>query len=757
MAAAAYLGTVAAHAEAEAQRQRDQQEAARASQRGIYTAVLGNPNATSEQRAYAIDNLNKLNQGAGSKKGQSPYDTLGDHISRVGQHLQDAGHPEASSPGVLHTLPKLDGTPAQATTPMVNASAQQSAVPASTPSLPPISQDAAAPMAGRDPQAMIGSTGPDAGGDSSTPSPAAAASTTPTTSLPPISPNASTVGPNAPIGSPAHAFATGVQHGAGKVLSFIGNRLNSAQAGYNQPGINLPPLAPDIDPSMIPSPVPPQLKFDPNPIEGASIDPSGVDRFGNQIDPTKKYVAAPDPRGGVIINGRPYSVQTSVPKPSGASPRSLGATISMDDARNLQQSGQPVLNEHGQPYDLSKVPANMKFQAVGLPGGGVGYLLGTEKQVKRTNGNENFIVNEFEQADPNKYVATGVARTATASQTETPVLDADGVVHMVPKYSSHSPVTSGVSGTAAQLPGGAVLNPQQPTALPGNPANVDLTNPHSTTGIPTPHPPRAMIPQNQQPGAPAPKPSASAPPNSSMGRAIPGAILPGQANQLRQRNTALNGTTMALETAIRPDPSTGKSYLDLFKPENTAERGKVADFIRLNDSIAEGEYNQAAGSGEGLASLASFGVGIPEMVAHSKNQALVDAYSKIQNDPAATKAIADYYNLIGQIGGMRKATGANASQWSFQNLKQEVPSPLLDGNYGGVVAKMHNLVNEVNSNAKPNLQARPFDTSLLNNLGTPASGRTVSLKDAMALPINKGKTSDQVTADIRAHGHEVRP
>ena len=39
--------------------------------------------------------------------------------------------------------------------------------------------------------------------------------------------------------------------------------------------------------------------------------------------------------------------------------------------------------------------------------------------------------------------------------------------------------------------------------------------------------------------------------------------------------------------------------------------------------------------------------------------------------------------------------------------------------------------------------------------GAASSGKAVSLKAAMALPINQGKTEDQVRADITAHGHQV--
>jgi len=43
----------------------------------------------------------------------------------------------------------------------------------------------------------------------------------------------------------------------------------------------------------------------------------------------------------------------------------------------------------------------------------------------------------------------------------------------------------------------------------------------------------------------------------------------------------------------------------------------------------------------------------------------------------------------------------------------------------------------------------------LHSNTAPASGKAVSLQAAMALPINKGKTADQVRADIEAHGHQV--
>jgi hypothetical protein len=43
-----------------------------------------------------------------------------------------------------------------------------------------------------------------------------------------------------------------------------------------------------------------------------------------------------------------------------------------------------------------------------------------------------------------------------------------------------------------------------------------------------------------------------------------------------------------------------------------------------------------------------------------------------------------------------------------------------------------------------------------NTSSTPSKGAR-SLKQAMALPINKGKTAQQVTDDLKLHGYEVKP
>jgi len=49
------------------------------------------------------------------------------------------------------------------------------------------------------------------------------------------------------------------------------------------------------------------------------------------------------------------------------------------------------------------------------------------------------------------------------------------------------------------------------------------------------------------------------------------------------------------------------------------------------------------------------------------------------------------------------------------------------------------------------------NTSVTGGQGIQPSGKAVSLKDAMALPVNKGKSEADVRKDIESHGHTVNP
>jgi hypothetical protein len=692
MSVGLFLSKLADRAHEKAEQQRQEAHAANSDQINMYKGVLSNPMSTPTQRQVAIDNLNKLYPQQ-SKGVDSPFTK----ILGVMNHL--GGKAQASGQGANTPL----------NTPTSNAPNAIS----STPSLGLPTLDAAGASD------ASGGTGAGGGAATSAPAPPApqaapAASSPPPKPLPALSGGGqdnsqASFDSGAAGGTAPSQPATNLTGSGSDTVHPAKQGLLSRIAGGLQKGLStLTPSAPETGVQMnaedFPSPIPAPLKFDTqNIIKGADLPDDAVDRFGHPKDDTKNYVGAPDPRGATIIGGRPFTVQPFTPKPSTAAPRNLGATISLDDATQLKTNGSPVLGPTGKEYDLSKVPANMKFQAVGIPGGGVGYILGTEKQVNKTVGNEVYAVNEFEQADPSKYYALGAKNVGKTTSTEKPFTNADtGETTLIRTNSSQSPNTPGIQGAPQSLP---TLTP----------------NRKSNTGLPALTPSTQMNTVDRAPTGQTTRSTPSSPQATSGtagGRVLPNMIPTGQAKGLRDRNTALNGTTTALENGLRPDPGTGQSYLDLFRPENTQQRQKVANFIRLNDSIAEGEYDRAAGEGS-IAGLASFSLGIPQAVAASKNKQLQEAFDAIKNDPQAQADVAHYYNQIGQIGGMRKATGASSGQWSFNTLKQEVPNPETDGDLSIVKTKYNNLIREVKNNSGANLKARPFDQNLVQGLNAP--------------------------------------
>ena len=738
--------------------------------------VLSNPNATNEQRQFAADQLNKLYQ---LKPNESPFHKVLGLLNHVGGKLQGqaqatgqpvtpntplnapgAPHPDATpdTPTGGHGLTPLDGSAGATDTsqPAATSAPESPMNPPPKGNLSPLNPDGTSPAAATQspPQpsfdAGAGSGAPDAS-QAATASPTAAPPTTNLTgngadtlhpgSLPPLAaPSA------APPSNPSliHRAASAV----GKGLSTLTGGVDSALTSTLTPQ-NLPNTVP-INASELPLPGPPARKFDPHTLtKGADLPEGSIDYLGNLVDPARQYMRALDPKGNVTLEGRRYSVQPFTPKPSTMAPRSIGTQMDIATARASEAAGVPILAPDGSQYDwdkLSQIPG-LQLQAIGKPGGDpndIRYILGQQKPVERTFGNEKYLTYTFDQLDPSKYKAMGVARTPSTSMRQVGV-DANNQPVFGPQPTT--PATPGMQPAPAPI---SVPSPAAPA--PKSKPKASLTGLTAPTGLHPLSPGQQMQDVNTPPTGNAPvtnshtassapathfAPTSTTEPTAVHGKngltTYQNVVPAGQATALRNRNTALNGTTTALERAITPNPATGQSYLDLFKPGNEQEREKVANFIRLNDSIVEGDYSDRAGDGD-INALLSFTAGTPEMVAAAKNDALTKAYAPVKADPAAMRAVADYYNLIGQIGGMRKATGANASQWAFTNLKQEVPSPLLDSSYEGVQSKLRNLAAEVNSNAKPNLSARPFDMNLLNGGGVKV-GQSVKLKNGQTITV----------------------
>jgi uncharacterized protein YunC (DUF1805 family) len=100
----------------------------------------------------------------------------------------------------------------------------------------------------------------------------------------------------------------------------------------------------------------------------------------------------------------------------------------------------------------------------------------------------------------------------------------------------------------------------------------------------------------------------------------------------------------------------------------------------------------------------------------------------------------------GEINDFRKNFGTDNSLKSQKGGIQTVKGML-----GG---KMQSLREQAEAGSRG--QAN-FGGSSGGSTAPQASGMAVSLKDAMALPQFKGKSQDEVTAAIKAAGHEVRP
>lgn len=104
------------------------------------------------------------------------------------------------------------------------------------------------------------------------------------------------------------------------------------------------------------------------------------------------------------------------------------------------------------------------------------------------------------------------------------------------------------------------------------------------------------------------------------------------------------------------------------------------------------------------------------------------------------KLITNLKEIDGLLEGKQKAY---ETQWAAASPSASIvsPVPIISADAAAARARIRG-------------EAPPADLTPASG-GTAPSGKAVSLKSAMALPVNAGKTADQVRADIIAHGHQV--
>lgn len=134
-------------------------------------------------------------------------------------------------------------------------------------------------------------------------------------------------------------------------------------------------------------------------------------------------------------------------------------------------------------------------------------------------------------------------------------------------------------------------------------------------------------------------------------------------------------------------------------------------------------------------------------------QDFVIAVQQLNERALSLRNLAGMGNGSDQMRAAIRATLPNAKSGSAQMMLKQLDSVtnLVDNLYTGVP--------RINTGTKtPNaVNPSPSGGNTPNSGPSASSGKQVSLKAAMSLPANQGKSEADVRADIQAHGHKVGP
>lgn len=380
-------------AKAAAEKQRQQADKSRDAQAAIYHSVLSNPNASEDQRGYAVEQLNKLYK---VKENESPFSKAGGLIGKLGTHLQGGG--KVNLPGLQ--------------APISNASVAD---------LPQLDSASANDQGQVSRQAPV-ATAP--------------------RQLPPL-----TGDPANPTSAPA---ATGVGQQKPNLLQKIGNAVQSTGRGIQSltAPTNVPTIEP-IDPRMIPSPALQPAKWNTTPSAGGEL-PADLesDVYGNPIDRSPDKLYTTGVRGGKVV-AMPFHA-----KPGNG--RGVpGHPISITDAQKLADSGQSFPDANGNPINTKDLSKTMQIVPIYYPGRAVVYGVTSQSQTHFNVGNEVYAVPTMEQTNlSSEGVPLGQARVPTAHSA--PGIGLDGQIGIVTTTNSPSTpgARSNVGRSLPALPDG---------------------------------------------------------------------------------------------------------------------------------------------------------------------------------------------------------------------------------------------------------------------------------------------------------------
>lgn len=205
--------------------------------------------------------------------------------------------------------------------------------------------------------------------------------------------------------------------------------------------------------------------------------------------------------------------------------------------------------------------------------------------------------------------------------------------------------------------------------------------------------------------------SGAAPKRKGGARTIGPYVRPQQFNVLQKQANAINEARNSL-VGDEPGQIGGIAKdLDVFKDPQSVKR--LSEYIGFINQQLDRPAKDV--TGEGAWAAVQWYAGLPQTVNDLQQEALRKFGGSLT--PEEETFIADYYRLMGTIGGLRAATGASAARWSFQNMRSELMTPGPVTGYDDAVRRLKNLVQETNVVAKRNPMVDKFDTSQLDNLG----------------------------------------
>ena len=243
----------------------------------------------------------------------------------------------------------------------------------------------------------------------------------------------------------------------------------------------------------------------------------------------------------------------------------------------------------------------------------------------------------------------------------------------------------------------------------GNPERYVLRTKHTPVipGVKAPGASRSAAPSGG-----APKGKAGTPSGGPAGGGGKAQVFPtGAWTVLNKQATAVSEARNSLIGDNFPS-SVGGLASDL-KPifNNPDSVKRVSQYLGLVNAQVENEGKNLTSQGAWAA--AEWYTGLPQTVVNLQQGALRDASSSLT--PEEQTFVADYYRVMGTIGGMRASTGASAAQWSYNTLRSELPTPGPVTNYSEATRRLKNFVQETNVVSKRNKLTAPVDISTLDS------------------------------------------